>query len=479
MSDSHAPSAQASSLPTTTQIRQAFKDWYSANGSDSPLALLYSFRQLQRELGGAPQYVTNQLLLTALELMRQRGQWEADFLQRRFLDQWSISQLAQHYSVAESTIYTIQRDALEHATEAVRTLEIQARAAQKERLGRRLGISAYSELVGVQPHIEHLLAQLQEVQPPWIVAIEGLGGIGKTALADALLRHVIAHDMYTEVGWVSAQQQHFNLGGAIKTTSQPALTAAGLVEALIQQLLPDLSHTAAQLGDALVRRLRTLLKQSPYLIVIDNLESLLDVESLLPTLQDLANPSKFLLTSREVLYAAPNIYHFKVPELSEAHTLHLIRQEALLSNLPMLATAPDYALLPIYHTVGGNPLALRLIVGQTHIYTLASILDHLQKAKGQTAASLYTYIYRRAWDGLDAISQDVLLTMPLVNPKGDDVETIAAVGGQAVDMVRHALNRLVTLNLIDVHGSPMEERLYRIHGLTRTFLHEQVLHWKG
>lgn len=466
-------------LPTISQVRQALKGWHSTNGAESPLATLYIYRQLQRELGRTPRHTANQLLLTVLAQMRQRRLPEADFLQRRFLDDASIGQLAQHYSVAESTIYTMQREAVERATETVRELEIQARAAQRERLWRRLGAPTYGELVGVQSHVEHLLSRLREVQPPWIVAIEGLGGIGKTALADALLRQIIGQDVYDEIGWVSAQQHRLNLGGAINTVPQPALTADSLVDALVQQLLPDLGRTTAQRGETLLPRLCALLKQVPHLIVIDNLESLLDVESLLPTLQELANPTKFLLTSRDALYTTLNIYHFKVPELDEAHALQLVRQEAQISNLPTLATAPDSALQPIYTTVGGNPLALRLIVGQTHIYTLASILDHLRKAQGQTAENLYTYIYRRAWDGLDALNQDVLLIMPLVNPQGDDVDTIAAVGGLEVDVVRHALNRLVTFNLVDVHGSTINERRYRIHGLTRTFLHEQVLHWKG
>ena len=471
------PTKVNSALPTITQVRKAFKHWHSSNGAESPLATLYAYRQLQRELGRTPRHTANQLLLTVLDEMRQQRLLEADFLQRRFLDQASIGELAQHYSVAESTIYTMQREAIERATETVHKVEAQARAAQKERLLRRLGAPAYGELVGVQPHIEQLLTQLQVGAPPWLVAIEGLGGIGKTALADALLRHIIEQEVYDEIGWVSAQQHRLNLGGAINTVSQPALTADSLVETLVQQLLPNLGQMAAPSSETLLRRLRTLLKQIPHLIVIDNLESLLDVEGLLPTLQDLANPSKFLLTSRDRLYTAPTIYHFKVPELNEAHTLQLVRLEAAISNLPLLATAPENALQPIYATVGGNPLALRLIVGQTHIYTLASILEYLRNAQGQTAENLYTYIYRRAWDGLDALSQDVLLIMPLVNPSGDDVATIAEVGGLDADAVRQALNRLVTFNLVDAHGT-INERRYRIHGLTRTFLHEQVLHWQ-
>lgn len=478
MSESGSTTAKADwALPTHDQIKQALKEWQSAKKyTESALTTLYCFRQLQRGLGRTPQDTNHQLLLAALDLLRQRQPEAADLLQRRFLDGASISQLAQHYNVAESTIYNLQRTAIEQLTDTVRTMEVDARAGQKVHLTHRLGAPTYSDLVGIQAHIEHVLRQLQEGQPPWIVVIEGLGGIGKTALADAVVRHFIDYNVYDEIGWVSAHQHRLNLGGAITQNPQPALTVASLVEALVQQLLPELSSTLGQRNDVLLTRLRTLLKQRPYLIVIDNLESLIDVESLLPTLQELANPTKFLLTSREVLNTPPTIAHFTVPELSEVHALELIRKEATSSNLPMLAAAPASDLQPIYATVGGNPLALRLIVGQTHIYTLASILDHLQKAQGRTAENLYTYIYRQAWDGLDPTSQDVLLIMPLVNPNGDDLETIATVGNLDRSLVAAALDRLVTLNLVDVHGAGQARR-YRIHGLTRTFLHEQVLHW--
>jgi hypothetical protein len=212
------------------------------------------------------------------------------------------------------------------------------------------------------------------------------------------------------------------------------------------------------------------------MIVIDNLETLADVESLLPTVQDLANPTKFVLTSRQSFYAEPTLYHVAVPELSEPDALRLIRQEAKWSNLPVLAESSDAVLQPIYQTVGGNPLALRLVVGQTHIHTLESILDDLRMARGRPVEQLYTFIYRRAWDSLDELSQRVLLIMPLANPHGDELAYLAEVGDVDSGDLRLALNKLVTLNLVDARGG-LNERRYSIHSLTRSFLHEQVARW--
>ena len=464
--------------PTAAQVKEALRAWHEDSHADSPLSKLYLFRRLQRESGRSVRQTLNQLLTETLAVLHQSYPVDAQRLRLRYVEGWSAKQVARHYHVAESTSYALQRDAIERLTRVLAELEGQACAALKERLLHRLEAPTYGTLIGVHSHVEALLDHLHAPQSPWVMAIEGLGGIGKTALADTVVRQLIEQQHYDEIAWVSVRQNRLNLGGALTQAPQPALTAAGLVEALVHQLLPGIGQPTGPRAADLLPRLRTLLKQTPHLLVIDNLETLIDLESLLPTLDSLTNPSKFLLTSRQALYDAPNIYHFKIPELTEAHALQLIRQEALVSNLPTLAAAGDDALRPIYATVGGNPLALRLVVGQTHVYTLASILDHLQKAQGETAENLYTYIYRRAWEGLDDASQDLLLVMPLVNPSGDTLSIIAEMGGVAEAVVHTALQRLVTLNLVDVRGDHTERR-YSIHGLTRTFLHEQVLHWQS
>jgi len=65
--------------------------------------------------------------------------------------------------------------------------------------------------------------------------------------------------------------------------------------------------------------------------------------------------------------------------------------------------------------VGGNPLALKLVVGQLCVLPLSQVLENLKQARGQTIDDLYTYIYWQAWHTLDETSQKVLLVMPLVH----------------------------------------------------------------
>jgi hypothetical protein len=83
--------------------------------------------------------------------------------------------------------------------------------------------------------------------------------------------------------------------------------------------------------------LRSSLKRTPHLIVIDNLETVQDVDVLLAHLRDLADPTRFVLTSRHNLYHEHDIHHFAVPELDHTQALTLMRFEATIRNLPAIA----------------------------------------------------------------------------------------------------------------------------------------------
>lgn len=387
----------------------------------------------------------------------------------RYLDGLTMSRIQNQMNLAESTLYVLQREAIAGLTTTLLAADATALADQQARMRARLTPNQ-DELVGVAKPLAQLQTLVTTPGPPWLIAVEGMGGIGKTTLTNTLLHRLIDAMQVDDIAWISAQGQRLSLLGEIVEEPQPALTAAQLTEALAQQLIPGCPPDR-QLND-----LRVRLKELPHIVVIDNLETVLDVESLLPTLQMWANPTKFVLTSRESLFGISSLYHAKVEELTPPHALQLIRQEAALRGLPVLATSSETELLPIVDTVGGNPLALRLVVGQNHFYGLASILYDLHQARSNTASNLYTYIYQKAWAKLDSLVRRALLIMPLGSPLGDDLDYLAEVGDLDRDELRMALNQLVSLNLVDARGG-LNDRRYSIHNLTRTFLEEQVARW--
>jgi hypothetical protein len=455
-------------------VHKALRKWHKANTKSSPIDYLSLFQQLKHQ-GQNTRRATNQVILNALQLLEVERPEDASLLRKHFIDEQIVTQIANQLNISQELVYKRQRQAIEHLTEVLYDMEQEATARQQRRLERALNPPTYQELIGVNEHLRHLRDTLVSPEPPWIVSISGIGGIGKTSLADALVRQIIRQGFYNDFGWVSGRQNFFNLGGSIKEIKKPALTMAALVEALVGQLL---GLGVRQLSvEGAFAALENRLKESPHLIVIDNLETLLDLETLLPTLRRLTNPSKFLLTSRKSLYTEAHLYHFSLPQLSETNVLQLIRAEARQRHLPHLVEASDEVLKPIYATVGGNPLAVRLIVGQSHIHHLSAVLYDLTQARGKKAENLYRYIYRRAWDNLDEVTRHAFLFMPLMAPQGDSFEHLQIMSQLESHELRCALELLVTLNLVDVTRR-LNEWQYSIHNLTRSFLQEQVVKWQ-
>jgi hypothetical protein len=480
-------------------VHQALKMWNRGSSEGSPIDHLFLFQKRRHE-GYSVRMATNEVISKVLETLQAIHPEKAELLRQRFIDGRRVFEIANQLNMSQATIYKRQKRAIEELTEVLSQLEEGTlRSGQEQKvitepqevppqmeqkaielgqqaLEERLLLPSYFKLVGLSEQLTVLNHVLISPEQPLLISIEVIGGIGMCTLADALIRQMIDQGSFEDFAWISAQRVIFDLEGTIKSIDEPALTVKALVETLLRQLL-GLSSAGLSEKEAF-NRLKSHLKEHAHLIVIDNLETLADISSLLPTLHHLANPTKFLLTSRRGFYPSSNLYHFVVPELSFSNALQLMREEAQRCYLPHLIEADDEALLPIYETVGGHPLALRLIVALTYIQPLDVILSDLVNARGQTVANLYTYIYRHAWNHLDELTRELFLCMPLTTiEQGADFKHLEAITAFEPNELRRALNLLISLNLVDLRGK-LGERRYTIHNLTRTFLHEQIVKWQ-
>jgi transcriptional regulator with XRE-family HTH domain len=329
------------------------------------------------------------------------------------------------------------------------------------------------QLFGVSQDRQRVRSVLEQTDAPWLIAIDGIGGIGKTSLAAALAREIIPTNRFYDVAWVSAKREEFLPQTGLELIQRPALDTDTLTNSLLEQLDPNLS--LARSAEEKKILLSNLVKKQPYLIVIDNLETIVDYQTLLPFLRQLAQPSKFLLTSRHSLYAYADVFCLSLQELNQADALALLKYEAEIRGVTALVNAAEAQLWDIYAVVGGNPLALKLVVGQLCVLPLSQVMANLRQARGQTIDDLYIYIYWQAWHTLDETSQKVLLVMPLA--QGGTFDQLTKVGEIEVDELNEALEYLVRLSLVEV-GGDLEQRRYRIHRLTETFLLNEVVKWQ-
>jgi tetratricopeptide (TPR) repeat protein len=453
-------------------VRAALQRWSKPALGDTSLSVnLGSVERRQAANREEPRAeAVRGVIRAALERLRAGDQADpADLLERRYLRDQSIYRLCEHYHLSERSLYYRLKEAstaLAHALWAGEKDLTGLRATPGRRPDRSVHLPppTYTQLFGVTGLLAELLQRLDAPDDHWLVSVEGMGGLGKTALAREAAGRLAETDRFTAIAWATAKQEFYTWCG-LEQADRPALT--------FEQLL---DIVAAQLGDgeigplplaAKTERVRALLQTRPYLVVVDNLETAVDCEALPAQLWTLARPSKFLLTSRHRLAPCPGLSSLAVDELGEVDSLALVRHEGYLRGLQEIAQAQDDALRPIVAATGGHPLAIKLVVGQLASLPLGRVLAVLENA--QPGADLfYRYVYHPSWDLLSQPAKRLLLHMILLPASGGGWEDLAAITVLSTEDLAAAIGELTTRSFLQAGG--LEEKTYTIHRLTHHFV---------
>jgi hypothetical protein len=223
-------------------------------------------------------------------------------------------------------------------------------------------------------------------------------------------------------------------------------------------------------------RVRDILAAGSCLVVLDNLETAMDCGTWPDWFWDMANPSKLLLTSRHWLASDVGQSVLSLAQLAKLESLALIRHEAHLRGLPEVADAGDDVLHPILAVTGGNPLAIKLVVGQLVSLPLSRALAALQTVQPGTD-SFYRYLYRVSWDLISAPAQHLLLRMARLPTSGGTWEDLSAISGLSGKDLASAIETLSGHSLLQASG--FEEKTYTLHPLTYHFAVSQAAHKTG
>ena len=87
----------------------------------------------------------------------------------------------------------------------------------------------YAHLFGVAEAQRDVAGRLRQADGPAFVSLEGLGGMGKTALARAVAFALAEDSDFDGIAWISARQTWLNDRGAIETTPDAATSLADIV----------------------------------------------------------------------------------------------------------------------------------------------------------------------------------------------------------------------------------------------------------
>lgn len=455
-------------------VLEALRLWHGGEVSRWPLAHLKFHLYIGKDKERLPALEDdlpaeqNRVILNrALQKLKARSPEAEELLRDRFEHRKDVLALSNRLNVSESSLYYRQRQAVQQLTEILIQLEESVGQEWQEKMLSRLSPASYHLLVGIEQPQRRLLSALLNKDAQHIISIDGIGGIGKTALADHITRQMIKNNAFDEVIWITAKHTHLSSLGRLQIESgRPVLTFPMLVDKLGNQLEISQSNQIQR-----EKQIKHYLKEKACLIVIDNLETVADYRTLLPEIKNLQNPSKFLLTSRIRLLQEQGVFSVSLNELILEDAITLMRNEAKQSGFTALSDAEDEDLAKIYNIVGGNPLALKLIIGQLRIHSLPRVLSRFgQKPKDlNQSEGIFDYIYQEIWESLGDNSKATLLALTQAGDSGFSFEHLVEISGLIEEDVSHCLEDLIQSSLVDLSGTIFDRR-YRLHRLSEVFL---------
>jgi hypothetical protein len=330
----------------------------------------------------------------------------------------------------------------------------------------------YEQLIGRHEWVNRVLDILRDSEAPPIIAATGIGGIGKTALAYEVAHRVIEAGLFEDALWESAKQYEL-LGGTVIARPDAAITKESLLNSIARQLgrfeMLQLHPDERRL------RLQYILQHTPYLVVVDNLETVEDYQALVEELVSLLRPSRAILTSRIRLEPNEHIQEVHVKGLSESAAIEFLRREAQEKSTSPIAMAEEGVLKRIAEATGGMPLAMKFFIAQ--VDTGLSIDEELQRLeRAENEELLYRYIYFDLWSTLTIPSQKILVAIPAFAASVPRflLQPVARVADKEFEPAVDDLIQKSLVEQTDHDHEDIQKRRYSVHQLTRHFINSDL-----
>ncbi len=221
----------------------------------------------------------------------------------------------------------------------------------------------YGRFVGRESELAWLRQRLSATDRAWQIAINGIGGVGKSTLALTIAHEyrekyasLLEEERFAAIIWISAKEDVLTVDGPEKAVL-PELVLRTLedIYTAIARVLEreDITSVVPEQQGYIVDK---ALREQRTLLIMDNLESVKD-ERIKPFLRNLPFPTKAIITSREWLDVA-DVLHLKGLSAEEAD--RLISDEAGARQVNLTAAQRQQ----VYELTSGIPLPIKLAVAR-------------------------------------------------------------------------------------------------------------------
>lgn len=232
----------------------------------------------------------------------------------------------------------------------------------------------YGQFVGREQELTKIHELLSPTNRHFLVTIDGIGGIGKSALALEVAHHYLRNavtlpesERFDAIIWTSAKQTALTAEGQVQR--KQALRTLRDIYTTVSITLEreDIIRARPDEQSELVRRALT---QQRTLLIVDNLETV-DDEDVLTFLRELPAPTKAIVTTRHRIDVA---YPVRLVGMPQNDAKVLIAQECEKKGVALT----DEQTHRLYNHTGGVPLALVWSIAQMGFgYGVDTVLHRL------------------------------------------------------------------------------------------------------
>ncbi len=338
--------------------------------------------------------------------------------------------------------------------------EVSRQAIREEQ---RLPQPDYSKFVGREPEQKKIQEVLNPADRRYLVAINGIGGVGKTSLALQSAHKSNADKEFERYVWVSAKKSRLTSEGVREMT--PGLSS--LDDLLVHIAVGDeTAELAIDSPGELYSSAINSLKKRRTLLIVDNLETVDDAEEIGIFLTKVPAPSKVLVTTREQI--PEGSVEIRLREFGITATREFLKNEAVAPNGRVGLRLSDTDVETIHDATGGIPLALRWVLGLLSQEN-AKLEEVLRTLSGRDSEPL-RFCFSNVREKLPADARKVLLAFAQFTPEGTEqlASELSNVVGKSFDRAMDQLRQFSLLNRDDL------SQAFSLLPLTREFVESDV-----
>jgi tetratricopeptide (TPR) repeat protein len=357
---------------------------------------------------------------------------------------------------------TMEREAIARYSKQIKNVTSAAKEEEKSSALASLPRRPY--FVGREEEIKTILGSLQPNSRTFIIGIEGVGGMGKSALAIEVSHRCIENDLFEAVIWISAQESILTLHG-IEPVIPEAKTLSDILITIGTSLGNPTIGNLSMLEQ--VRRAYALLARQTTLLILDNFESLSKNEQrdILDFLRKSPMTLKVIITSRERVSEGQVI---RLPGLSFEESNALLEWDAQQKNIHLTKDQSKY----LVNFTGGLPLALLWVQGQIAVlgYSVTQVLDKLSL---DADIPILQYCFNHSWSLLGESDAKKLLFILALLPDPVSRTALQEIAGILTnEHFGNEISHLLQLSLIE-HDHDRD--YFSILPLTRRFVRTQFV----